>query len=37
MWEHPITAKHVDTLKSFGYQEVPCVSKILVCGDKGME
>ncbi|GFS03983.1 phosphopantothenoylcysteine decarboxylase [Elysia marginata] len=35
MWEHPVTAKHVAALKSFGYQEVPCVSKVLVCGDTG--
>lgn len=36
MWEHPITEKHVLTLKDFGYQEVPCVSKVLVCGDQGL-
>ncbi|RUS81207.1 hypothetical protein EGW08_011037 [Elysia chlorotica] len=33
MWQHPITAKHIETLKSFGYQEIPCVSKLLECGD----
>ncbi|XP_060709622.1 phosphopantothenoylcysteine decarboxylase isoform X3 [Hemiscyllium ocellatum] len=35
MWEHPITATQVQTLKSFGYIEVPCIVKTLVCGDKG--
>ncbi|GFO11771.1 phosphopantothenoylcysteine decarboxylase-like [Plakobranchus ocellatus] len=35
MWEHPITATQIETLKGFGYQEVPCVSKLLACGDKG--
>ncbi|XP_078285883.1 phosphopantothenoylcysteine decarboxylase [Rhinoraja longicauda] len=35
MWEHPITAVHVHTLKSFGYIEVPCIVKKLVCGDEG--
>lgn len=36
MWEHPLTAKQILTLKSFGYIEIPCVSKTLVCGDSGM-
>ena len=36
MWEHPLTGKQIDTLKSFGYIEIPCVSKTLVCGDSGM-
>ncbi|XP_055518870.1 phosphopantothenoylcysteine decarboxylase isoform X3 [Leucoraja erinacea] len=35
MWEHPITAVHIHTLKSFGYIEVPCIVKKLVCGDEG--
>ncbi|XP_032870758.1 phosphopantothenoylcysteine decarboxylase isoform X2 [Amblyraja radiata] len=35
MWEHPITAVHIQTLKSFGYIEVPCIVKKLVCGDEG--
>ncbi|XP_041034296.1 phosphopantothenoylcysteine decarboxylase isoform X1 [Carcharodon carcharias] len=35
MWEHPITATQVQTLKSFGYIEVPCIEKKLMCGDKG--
>ncbi|NWW37472.1 COAC decarboxylase, partial [Panurus biarmicus] len=35
MWEHPITARHVEQLKAFGYVEIPCVVKKLVCGDEG--
>uniref|UniRef100_A0A0B6ZD77 Uncharacterized protein n=1 Tax=Arion vulgaris TaxID=1028688 RepID=A0A0B6ZD77_9EUPU len=35
MWEHPITATHIATLKGFGYTEVPCISKKLACGDTG--
>lgn len=36
MWNHPITAQQVATLKSFGYIEIPCISKKLVCGDEGI-
>jgi phosphopantothenoylcysteine decarboxylase len=36
MWEHPITQPQIDTLKSWGYMEVPCISKKLMCGDSGM-
>jgi len=36
MWRHPITAQQVATLKSFGYVEIPCISKKLVCGDEGI-
>uniref|UniRef100_A0A8C5EPY8 Phosphopantothenoylcysteine decarboxylase n=1 Tax=Gouania willdenowi TaxID=441366 RepID=A0A8C5EPY8_GOUWI len=35
MWKHPITAQQVSRLKEFGYVEVPCISKKLVCGDEG--
>lgn len=35
MWEHPITARQVEQLKGFGYTEIPCVVKKLVCGDEG--
>ncbi|XP_077774482.1 phosphopantothenoylcysteine decarboxylase isoform X2 [Podarcis muralis] len=35
MWEHPITAQQVDQLKSFGYVEIPCIVKKLICGDEG--
>ncbi|XP_044789171.1 phosphopantothenoylcysteine decarboxylase isoform X3 [Bubalus bubalis] len=36
MWEHPITEQQVRQLKAFGYIEVPCVAKKLVCGDQGL-
>lgn len=36
MWEHPLTAQQVGQLKAFGYVEIPCVSKKLVCGDQGL-
>ncbi|XP_071424925.1 phosphopantothenoylcysteine decarboxylase-like [Pithys albifrons albifrons] len=35
MWEHPISAQQVEQLKGFGYTEIPCVVKKLVCGDEG--
>lgn len=35
MWEHPVTARQVDQLKAFGYVEIQCVAKKLVCGDQG--
>ncbi|KAM4733680.1 phosphopantothenoylcysteine decarboxylase [Anableps anableps] len=35
MWLHPITAQQVSRLKEFGYAEIPCISKKLVCGDEG--
>nr|XP_033776844.1 phosphopantothenoylcysteine decarboxylase isoform X2 [Geotrypetes seraphini] len=35
MWEHPITAQQVAKLKEFGYTEIPCIQKRLVCGDEG--
>ncbi|KAF6352114.1 phosphopantothenoylcysteine decarboxylase [Rhinolophus ferrumequinum] len=36
MWEHPITSQQVGQLKAFGYVEIPCVAKKLVCGDQGL-
>lgn len=36
MWQHPLTAQHIATLKRFGYHEIPCVSKKLACGDTGL-
>lgn len=36
MWEHPITVKHLDQVKEFGYFIVPPIRKILICGDEGM-
>ncbi|XP_029607824.1 phosphopantothenoylcysteine decarboxylase [Salmo trutta] len=35
MWHHPITSRQVDGLKEFGYVEIPCIAKKLVCGDQG--
>ena len=35
MWDHPLTTTHVSTLDTFGYIQVPPVSKVLACGDKG--
>ncbi|KAL4005756.1 hypothetical protein ACER0C_005469 [Sarotherodon galilaeus] len=35
MWLHPITAHQVSRLKEFGYVEIPCIAKKLVCGDEG--
>lgn len=35
MWHHPITAQQVARLTEFGYVEIPCISKKLVCGDEG--
>ncbi|XP_077273365.1 phosphopantothenoylcysteine decarboxylase [Temnothorax americanus] len=36
MWEHPITMPQVSLLKSWGYKEVHCITKMLMCGDSGM-
>ena len=35
MWVHPLTAAHISTLRSFGYEEIPVVDRVQVCGDKG--
>ena len=35
MYEHPLTGEQVDKLKSFGYDEISPIEKVLVCGDKG--
>ncbi|XP_034032321.1 phosphopantothenoylcysteine decarboxylase [Thalassophryne amazonica] len=35
MWCHPITTSLISTLKEFGYVEIPCITKKLMCGDKG--
>ncbi|CAL8261844.1 unnamed protein product [Merluccius merluccius] len=35
MWKHPITARQIASLKDFGYVEIPCIAKKLVCGDEG--
>ena len=36
MFTHPLTAEHIHKLKSFGYYEIPCISKTLMCGDSGL-
>lgn len=36
MWDHPLTGKQIDTLKEFGYHQVPPIEKTLMCGDKGV-
>ncbi|KAH8254215.1 hypothetical protein KR032_008901 [Drosophila birchii] len=35
MYEHPITREQIDKLTSWGYKEIPCISKTLMCGDTG--
>ncbi|XP_052008372.1 phosphopantothenoylcysteine decarboxylase-like [Xyrauchen texanus] len=35
MWQHPLTAQHVTTLKGIGYIEIICITKKHVCGDEG--
>jgi len=36
MWNHPITKRNLDILKSFGYCEINPISKHLACGEDGM-
>jgi len=36
MWAHPVTATHVETLEKWGYEQIPCISKTLMCGDTGV-
>lgn len=36
MYNHPLTQQHITTLQGFGYEHLPCVKKILVCGDEGL-
>lgn len=36
MYNHPITSEHIAKLKTYGYQEIPCISKALMCGDTGI-
>lgn len=39
MYNHPITAKHLDTINSFNYAQcriVSPISKKLACGDVGI-
>lgn len=36
MWNHPITKTHLEVLRSWGFQVLPPIEKVLVCGDAGM-
>lgn len=36
MYNHPLTNEHIAKLKTFGYQEIPCITKTLMCGDTGV-
>lgn len=36
MWKHPVTAPQIDKLKSWGYKEINCITKTLMCGDTGI-
>lgn len=36
MYQHPITSVQLETLKLWGYVEVPVVEKTLICGDVGL-
>ena len=36
MWNHPITAEHLNKLKDYGYNVIMPVEKKLACGDTGM-
>ncbi|CAF1157096.1 unnamed protein product [Rotaria sordida] len=37
MFEHPLTRQHLDMLtKTFGYIEIPCIEKTLMCGQTGI-
>lgn len=35
MWDHPLTQQHINILKGWGFIEIPCVAKTLICGDTG--
>ncbi|CAH1119448.1 unnamed protein product [Phaedon cochleariae] len=35
MYQHPLTAQQISTLKSWGYYEIPVIEKQLICGDVG--
>ena len=36
MWDHPVTNPQINVLKSWGYQEIPPIEKMLMCKDKGV-
>ena len=35
MWDHPVTITQINTLKSWGYAEIPPIEKTLMCATKG--
>jgi phosphopantothenoylcysteine decarboxylase len=35
MWEHPLTSRHLDSLRILNYIIIPPISKTLACGDTG--
>ena len=35
MWDHPITSTQINTLKTWGYHEIPPIEKVLMCKDVG--
>ena len=35
MWDHPVTQPSLERLKQWGYIEIPCIEKVLMCNDKG--
>jgi phosphopantothenoylcysteine decarboxylase len=37
MYEHPLTRQQLDVItRSFGYVEIPCIEKTLMCGQTGI-
>ena len=36
MWNHPLTSKHIDIIKSLNYIVIDPISKKLACGDVGI-
>nr|XP_018896887.1 PREDICTED: phosphopantothenoylcysteine decarboxylase [Bemisia tabaci] len=36
MYLHPLTASQILQLESWGYKQIPCISKTLMCGDTGI-
>ena len=36
MWAHPATRRHLATVREFGFDIIPPISKELACGDVGM-
>lgn len=36
MWSHPVTEPQIETLKKWGYVQIPPIEKTLMCKDVGM-